>query len=266
MILVATPLSLAIFAVSGGLTRPLGLTLAAGKASSAAWSERPADRAQEGTTLGTRGRSCSSPSSSGCGGPPPRPRRPGGGAGESSAKLWAVSLAHGFFPQRDPAIYGVAGSPSGGGASPPRSTGVPRRRRSVRPLAAALPARRDAVLPPLRRHSSGWPPASSARSYSWPRWRRSGPGVGWPRTAPDELRPSIAGALTALAVLVCPIGHLFGTLSMLEVPGALLVPRRRRRPPARSLATGRREHWRWACITTTALFFLKYNYGLLWLT
>ena len=180
-----------------------------------------------------------------------------------TAELVGGVARRGFFPQWDPAKYGVAG------------VRLAAALRHLDPLAFLAGVNRLGLWPPLYplaetpafllfgdgyRVAAGFVGALdflTALAAFWAgRWVAA--------DGTDELRPSIAGALTALAVLVCPIGHLFGTLSMLEVPGALLVFVAVG-AYARSLATGRREHWRWACIAATALFFLKYNYGLLWL-
>ena len=153
-----------------------------------------------------------------------------------TAELWAVSLAGGFFPQWDPAKYGVAGVRLAAAV------------RHLDPLAFLAGVNRLGLWPPLYplaetpafllfgdgyRVAAGFVGALyflTALAAFWAgRWVAA--------DGTDELRPSIAGALTALAVLVCPIGHLFGTLSMLEVPGALLVfvavgATRARWPPA----------------------------------
>ncbi len=79
-----------------------------------------------------------------------------------------------------------------------------------------------------------------------------------------EIAAELAGGVTAALMLVSPAVHLFGTISMLEVPGALLTLVALW-AYSRSLETGRAGNWRGACAAATGLFFLKYNYGLLWL-
>jgi hypothetical protein len=83
-----------------------------------------------------------------------------------------------------------------------------------------------------------------------------------------ELHPTRGawiGALAAACALMAPAWGAFGTLVMLEVPGAFLLlvafvlHVRSAREPLDGGAL------RWAGMAATALFLLKYNYGLLWL-
>ncbi|HEX2163825.1 MAG TPA: hypothetical protein VHM02_07740 [Thermoanaerobaculia bacterium] len=75
---------------------------------------------------------------------------------------------------------------------------------------------------------------------------------------------AVAAAVAAAFVAASPFFHLFGALVMLEVPGALLLLVSVA-CCARWLATGRRGWWTAACATALALFFTKFNYGLLWI-
>lgn len=72
------------------------------------------------------------------------------------------------------------------------------------------------------------------------------------------------GGLAVVALAASPYHQLFGTLVMLEIPGAffqLLALG----AYLRALAQGSERAWRWAAVAATLLFFCKYNYGLLWL-
>ncbi len=73
------------------------------------------------------------------------------------------------------------------------------------------------------------------------------------------------GLLAAACLCASPFHQAFAALVMLEVPGTLLLLLAfgsycRSLRGARAAAA-----WRWTCIASTALFFCKYNYGLLWL-
>ncbi len=74
----------------------------------------------------------------------------------------------------------------------------------------------------------------------------------------------LAGALVAASVAVSPAFLLFGTLVMLEVPGALLLFLAVG-SYARSLRSGLPRDFTLACLAAVLLFFLKFNYGLAWL-
>ncbi|MFV2073629.1 MAG: ArnT family glycosyltransferase [Thermoanaerobaculales bacterium] len=74
----------------------------------------------------------------------------------------------------------------------------------------------------------------------------------------------LAGAFAATLLATSPMVHLFGTLVMLELPGTVLLLlavgwylRSLRAPRSRTFTV--------ACVFATALFFCKYNYGLMWL-
>lgn len=75
---------------------------------------------------------------------------------------------------------------------------------------------------------------------------------------------AVTAALAAAFVAASPFHHLFGALTMLEVPGALLLLVSVA-CAARWLATARHGWWTAACATALALFFTKFNYGLLWI-
>ena len=74
----------------------------------------------------------------------------------------------------------------------------------------------------------------------------------------------LAGALVAASVAVSPAFQLYGTLVMLEVPGALLLFLAVG-SYARSLRSGVPRDFTLACLAAALLFFLKFNYGLAWL-
>ncbi len=74
----------------------------------------------------------------------------------------------------------------------------------------------------------------------------------------------LAGALVAAAVAMSPAFQLFGTLVMLEVPGALLLFLAVG-SYARSLRSDAPRDFTLACLAAVLLFFLKFNYGLAWL-
>ncbi len=74
----------------------------------------------------------------------------------------------------------------------------------------------------------------------------------------------LAGALVAAFVALSPAFLLFGTLVMLEVPGALLLFLAVG-SYARSLRSSAPRDFTLACLAAVLLFFLKFNYGLAWL-
>ncbi len=77
-------------------------------------------------------------------------------------------------------------------------------------------------------------------------------------------RKDLVGALVAASIAVSPAFRLFGTLVMLEVPGALLLFLAVG-SYARSLRRGVPRDFTLACLAAVLLFFLKFNYGLAWL-
>ena len=72
------------------------------------------------------------------------------------------------------------------------------------------------------------------------------------------------GALTATLVATSPMAHIFATVVMLEIPGTALLLIAVG-SYVRSLRSDRTQDFTVACIAATALFFCKYNYGLIWL-
>jgi hypothetical protein len=73
------------------------------------------------------------------------------------------------------------------------------------------------------------------------------------------------GVLAAMLLLAAPQYHVFGTLGMLEMPGAFLLALTIAFH-ARCAGPGATRPWLIAAgASTAALFLLKYNYGLLWL-
>ena len=77
------------------------------------------------------------------------------------------------------------------------------------------------------------------------------------------------GAAAAVLLLLAPAYRLYGTLTMLEVPGALLLAValacHARAGPAGADAPESRAALRAAGLASAALMLTKYNYGLLWL-
>ncbi len=72
------------------------------------------------------------------------------------------------------------------------------------------------------------------------------------------------GALTAALVATSPMAQVFATVVMLEIPGSLLLLFAVGLY-LRSLDSGSARDFTLACIAATALFFCKYNYGLIWI-
>ena len=81
----------------------------------------------------------------------------------------------------------------------------------------------------------------------------------------NATRGTWVGLGAATFVLVAPRYQIFGTLGMLEVPGALLLATTVALHAAAIAGGDRRSAWVAAGLSTTALFLLKYNYGTLWL-
>lgn len=89
--------------------------------------------------------------------------------------------------------------------------------------------------------------------------------AGWEVDRPlDPGWAAVTAALAAAFVAASPFHHLFGALTMLEVPGTLLLLASLA-CAARWLATARHGWWTASCATALALFFTKFNYGLLWI-
>jgi hypothetical protein len=84
-------------------------------------------------------------------------------------------------------------------------------------------------------------------------------------TGLHPVRGAWVGAAASALMLLAPIARVFGSVCMLEMPGALLLAltvslhvRACREPAPRALLIA-------AGVSSAALFFCKYNYGLLWL-
>jgi len=77
-------------------------------------------------------------------------------------------------------------------------------------------------------------------------------------------RAALAGVLVAALWLASPFSQLYATLTMLEVPGALGLFAAAALY-ARWLRLRRLADLRRAALAATLLFFVKYNYGLLWM-
>ena len=73
-----------------------------------------------------------------------------------------------------------------------------------------------------------------------------------------------AGAIAAALLLTAPLHGVFGTLGMLEVPGAFLLALTFTFHAFARRTGASRTWWIAAGLSTTALVLLKYNYGLLW--
>lgn len=84
-------------------------------------------------------------------------------------------------------------------------------------------------------------------------------------TALHPTRGAWAGLFAAALLMTAPLLQVFGTLGMLEAPGAFLVALTFALH-ARSMRPGAARGWTIAAgVSTAALVLLKYNYGLLWL-
>ena len=205
-----------------------------------------------------------------------------------TGELWAASLG-GAFPQWDAAKYGVAGVRLAAALREPDPAafagGVIRL--SLWPLFPLIEAPVLLVLGDDYRRAEGVVAALfllAALAAFWAgRWTLAAtvPPPGGD-DAPDGAGraggdgrfgaplPELAGALTAACVLTSPAFHLFGTLVMLEVPGTLLMlvaagAYLRSLAAGRGHGAGSAQGFRLACAAAAALFFLKHNYGLLWL-
>lgn len=78
-------------------------------------------------------------------------------------------------------------------------------------------------------------------------------------------RGAWVGACAAALALTSPAFALFGTVTMLEIPGALLMALAVAFHAQACRREGDRSWLIASGLTATALFFCKYNYGLLWL-
>jgi len=98
--------------------------------------------------------------------------------------------------------------------------------------------------------------AAAAVAAAWAAWEIERPA--------GAARAALAAALAAALWLSSPAAQLFGSLTMLEVPAALALFVAVALY-ARWLASGRLADLRFAAAAATALFFVKFNHGLLWL-
>ena len=80
----------------------------------------------------------------------------------------------------------------------------------------------------------------------------------------DCRRGIAVGAVTAALVATSPMAQVFATVVMLEIPGTVVLLLAVALY-LRSVKPGRAHDFTVACIAATALFFCKYNYGLIWL-
>lgn len=90
------------------------------------------------------------------------------------------------------------------------------------------------------------------------------PAIFWAGCALGGERGPWVGLLAAAFLAASPEFHLYATLNMLEVPGALLLMLCLG-AYCRALGSSDPGRWRLAWSLATALFFLKFNYGLMWL-
>jgi hypothetical protein len=74
----------------------------------------------------------------------------------------------------------------------------------------------------------------------------------------------MVGALAATLAATSPMTQVFSTLVMLEIP-CITILLFSLGFYSRSLRSGREKDFAFACIGATALFFCKYNYGLMWI-
>lgn len=74
---------------------------------------------------------------------------------------------------------------------------------------------------------------------------------------------ALAGILAAALLCTSPMFHLYGTIVMLELPGAMLLLLSFW-TYAGYLRSGSRRDLIRACIAALALFFCKYNFGIMW--
>jgi hypothetical protein len=179
-------------------------------------------------------------------------------AARTGRLLWSTALAADTLPQWDGAKYGVSGL---------RIADAVRR---LDPLATAAEIDRHELWPPLFALLEAPIFIAAGDEYRTPLMLTILAAVAivvaawWAGLQIDPDTGDLTGVLAGVALAASPMQHLFGALVMLEAPGALLLTlalgsyvRWRR--------TGRLSHARLAWIATSALFFLKYNYGISWL-
>lgn len=178
----------------------------------------------------------------------------------AALQLWRIAGADHGLPLWDPAEHGVAGVALAEalkrGDLPGFLLGI--NRQVLWPFAHSL-----LLLPWALLFGSGYAAAAqlSAVLYAGAVLALFGAGLGLHPT-----RGAWVGALAAALMLLAPIVRVFGSVCMLEMPGALFLAltvclhvRACRDPAPRGLLAA-------AGVSSAALFFCKYNYGLLWLT
>lgn len=184
-------------------------------------------------------------------------------AGLAGAEVWRAASANPHLPQWDMAKYGASGLALADAlARLDLATFVARVWEldvwpPLFPLveaAAFLVAGDDGYATPRRLVALLF--FLSVLAAAWAAWEidRLG-GAAW---------GAVSAAIAAALLAASPFLHLFGALTMLEVPGTLLLLASVA-CAARWLGTGRPAWWTAACATALALFFTKFNYGLLWI-
>ena len=177
----------------------------------------------------------------------------------AAGHLWRIVRAHPSLPLWDEAAHGYAG------------VQVADAIRHFNPIELFLAINRQSVWPFV--HSlilapfflAGGPGIASAEAASIVLWAATVLLLFFAGRALHPTRGSWVGLAAAALALVAPSWREFGTLAMLEMPGAFLLVlafllhARTLRDPAPPRAL------RWSGLAITALFFCKYNYGLLWM-
>lgn len=172
--------------------------------------------------------------------------------------LWPLSLHSDRLPQWDMAEHGVSGLRLASAV------------REVDPLAFVSAVHRMSVWPPLFPLLEMPAFLLFGGGYAVPRglegvllalavlaayWAGTQLGDGW---------GPMVGGLTAALLATSPMYQHFGTIVMLETPGALLLLLALG-TYFRFLKSGQTRDWTFTCLSAIALFFCKYNYGLIWL-
>ncbi|MEM1206472.1 MAG: hypothetical protein AAGN66_24780 [Acidobacteriota bacterium] len=186
------------------------------------------------------------------------------------ALLATVALGHGWalgawatsprLPQWDMAKYGVSGLRLAAAAE------------TLDPLGFARELSALSVWPPTYPLIEAAAFLSAGRGYGVPRGLMAALfglavlATGWAmsRVSGDRWLGAAAGFLAAAWWAGGPFFQAFATLNMLEVPGVLLLALALG-SYLRALDGGSHWAWRGTWIASAALFFCKYNYGLLWL-
>lgn len=173
---------------------------------------------------------------------------------------WSLCRAFPTLPLWDEAAHGVAG------------VQVADALRHANPLELLQALNRQVVWPFV--HSLLLAPVfliggNSVASAEWASlalWGALIAALFWAGLRMHPTRGALAGLLAASLALLSPEVATFGTLAMLEVPGALLLTLAFALHARAAEAPESPRRVRLAGIATTALFLCKYNYGLLWLT